>query len=92
MEEKLTVVYITISFVIFVLFSIHFLISLKVSKTFEFYSTKVVDNRAYWVYNSTLYYANIKDGVIEKKSIKKLENFGIDPEEAIEMIKEVKVK
>lgn len=41
----------------------------KEKKSYDFIEVNVVDNKANWVYNNKLYYANIVDGKIDKKHI-----------------------
>jgi hypothetical protein len=57
-------------------------------KDFEILDTTIVDNSAYWVYNSNLYHANLDNNSINKSTIKKLNNFGMDADEMHSVIKE----
>jgi len=53
----------------------------------DFVDTVVLDNRAYWVYNNSLYYGNVIDQTIDKKSITTVETFGMKAEEVYNMFK-----
>jgi flagellar basal body P-ring protein FlgI len=57
-------------------------------KDFEILDTTIVDNSAYCVYNSNLYHANLDNNSINKSTIKKLNNFGMDADEMHSVIKE----
>jgi flagellar basal body P-ring protein FlgI len=58
------------------------------SEDFELLDTTIVDNSAYWVYNRSLYHANFDNDSINKSTIKKLNNFGMDADEMHSVIKE----
>lgn len=58
------------------------------SKDFEIINTTIVDNNAYWVYNNSLYHANFFDDSIDKHTVKKINNFGMDADEMHSIIKE----
>jgi len=58
------------------------------SRDFELLDTTIVDNSAYWVYNRSLYHANFDNDSINKSTIKKLNNFGMDADEMHSVIKE----
>lgn len=58
------------------------------SQDFELLDTTIVDNNAYWVYNNSLYHANFDKHSINKSTIKKLNNFGMDADEMHSVIKE----
>ncbi|MFZ9242579.1 MAG: hypothetical protein ACO295_05145 [Sediminibacterium sp.] len=58
----------------------------KRDNNFDFFTIKTVDNKGYWLYNNSIYYASLKNGDIDQKSIKKIEDFGMDPKEMYEMI------
>jgi len=47
--------------------------NLKKDQKIDFFNVDVIDNKAQWVYNNKLYYAEIKDGKVDystKKEIK----------------------
>jgi YbbR domain-containing protein len=58
------------------------------SKDFEIINTTIVDNNAYCVYNNSLYHANFFDDSIDKHTVKKINNFGMDADEMHSIIKE----
>jgi hypothetical protein len=59
----------------------------KEIKDISFIDTVILDNRAYWVYNNSLYYGNLVDQVIDKKSITTVETFGMEAEEVYKMFR-----
>lgn len=58
------------------------------SKNFELLDTTIVENSAYWVYDNSLYHANLNNNAINKNSVKKLNNFGMNADEMHSIIKE----
>lgn len=63
--------YLRILFLLF-LVAINIVMIKKENKKFDFIDVDIVDNKANWVYNNNLYYANIIDGKIDKKDIRKV--------------------
>jgi hypothetical protein len=59
----------------------------KEIKDINFVDMVILDNRAYWVYNNSLYYGNLVDQVIDKKSITTVETFGMEAEEVYKMFR-----
>jgi hypothetical protein len=81
----MTIIFIIINLWVFLMYR-YTKEALKKEENFDFFDIKTLDNKAYWIYNSSIYYAQVKNGVIDRKSIEKIKDFGINPKEMYEMI------
>lgn len=77
----------TVSFLSFIIYVSAVYKNKEEIKSISFIDTTVLDNRVYWVYNNSLYYGNLVDQTIDKKSITTVETFGMEAEEVYKMFK-----